>query len=161
MRIQYNSYWFASTPRWLASQIQTSNSFQLDHLIAWSLLKLNFRAKIMPRVHATPPPLPENLSERMQHIIDSKTGCCIYHPRVRMCEYVEEKQRWVFRRKTCFQCGARPGAVGGKNHKPGRAMKNPGNLKHYNDLDGSSRSSMSGRSSRSSRSSSSSFGSYH
>lgn len=77
-----------------------------------------------------------------------------------MCQYVEEKQRWVFRRKTCFQCGARPGAVGGKNHMPGRAMKNPGNPKHYNELDGSSRSLMSGRSSRSSRSSSSSFDSY-
>ncbi|KAL3779908.1 hypothetical protein ACHAWO_004484 [Cyclotella atomus] len=113
----------------------------------------------MPRVQANPPPLPSNLSERMQHTIDSKTGCCVYHPKVRLCEFVEDKQRWVFRRKTCFQCGARPGAVGGKNHMPGRAMKNPGNPKHYGDLDGSNRSLMSSRSSRSSRSSMSSSGS--
>ena len=70
-----------------------------------------------------------------------------------MCEYVEEKQRWVFKRKTCFQCGARPGSVGGKNHMPGRAIKNPSKRRVSQDLDRSNRSLASGRSYRSSSSS--------
>lgn len=107
----------------------------------------------MPRIHSNPPPLPENLSERMHHTIDKSTGCCVYHPTIRMAEYVDEKQRLVFRRKTCFQCGARPGSVGGKNHMPGRSIRNP-NRHRLNDLDRSNMSlHSSGRSSRSSMSS--------
>eukprot|EP00956_Cyclotella_meneghiniana_P022787 scaffold43448_cov51-Cyclotella_meneghiniana.AAC.9 len=109
----------------------------------------------MSRSSTSVPPLPQGLSERMLNTIDQRTGCCINHPKVRMCEYVEEKQRWVFRRKTCHQCGARS-SVGGAHHRPGRAVRNPSSRRISQDFDASDRSGRSGRSGRSSMYSSSS-----
>lgn len=74
-----------------------------------------------------------------------------------MCEFVEAKRRWVFRRKTCFQCGARPGAVGGRNYMPGRSIKNPSKVRD-SDVDGSTRSLLGRQIHLSSHSSSSGFG---
>eukprot|EP00970_Alexandrium_tamarense_P007678 scaffold1463_cov201-Alexandrium_tamarense.AAC.6 len=126
----------------------------------------------MPRIYANPPPLPQNLSERMQQSIDRKTGCCVYHPQIRLCELMEDRDKWVVRRKICFQCGSRPGSVVDKrHHMPGKAIKNPScrgldrekstrssrgldrekSSRSSRGLDNSSRSGRSSRSSLSSR----------
>ena len=72
---------------------------------------------------SSPPPLPSNLSSRLVATIDKSTGKCKYHPAVTLCELVPRVDgggsRWLPRRKTCPKCGSRPGAVGGKHHKPG------------------------------------------
>ena len=62
--------------------------------------------KVSPVAHPSPPPLPDGLSEYLYNTIDPNTGCCILHPKVKMCEYDEKRQRWIFRRKVCKQCGA-------------------------------------------------------
>ena len=100
----------------------------------------------MPSRLANPPPLPQGLTDRMYKTIDRKTGCCVIHPKVRLCVYSEEKQRWVFKRKTCFQCGARS-SVGGVYHRHGRSVQDP-------SFDSSDRSGRSGKSSVSSGSNS-------
>ena len=101
----------------------------------------------MPSRIAKPPPLPQGLTDRMYKTIDRKTGCCVVHPKVRICLYSEDKERWVFKRKTCFQCGARSG-VGGLYHKHGRSVQDPSRTTV--DFDSSDRSGRSGRSGKSS-----------
>lgn len=78
----------------------------------------------MPSLVAKPQQPIQGLTERMYKTIDKKTGCCIIHPKVRLCVYDEEKQRWVIKRKTCFQCGSRSG-VGGKHHRHGCSVRDP------------------------------------
>ena len=107
----------------------------------------------MSRIYVNPPPLPSALSERLQKSIDVKTGCCVFHPKIRLCELANDEQRWIVRRKICFQCGSRPGSMG-KHYMPGKSIKNPSNVREDScRASASSRSSRSSRESRSSRSS--------
>ena len=70
----------------------------------------------------SPPPLPPALSSRLSSSIDPKTGMCKHHPTVQLCELIQNNTRWVVRRKICYKCGSRPGAVGGKHHRPGKCV---------------------------------------
>lgn len=74
----------------------------------------------------SPPPLPTSLSTRLQSTINPTTGACKHHPAVQLCELVQNKTRWVVRRKLCYKCGVRAPALPGR-HMPGIAVKNPNN----------------------------------
>lgn len=73
-------------------------------------------------VESSPPPLPPALSSRLSSSIDPKTGMCKHHPTVQLCELIQNNTRWVVRRKICYKCGSRPGAAGGKHHRPGKCV---------------------------------------
>lgn len=103
----------------------------------------------MPSLVAKPQQPIQGLTERMYKTIDKKTGCCIIHPKVRLCVYDEEKQRWVIKRKTCFQCGSRSG-VGGKHHRHGCSVRDPTRHRISQDSYSSDRSGKSGTNSCSS-----------
>ena len=72
-------------------------------------------------IESTPPPLPQSLSARLQSSMDPLTGQCKFHPTVQLCELVQNKTRWVVRRKICYKCGSRPKGAG-KHHMPGRCV---------------------------------------
>lgn len=70
-----------------------------------------------------PPPLPQSLSSRLQSSMNPLTGQCKFHPKVQLCELVQNNTRWVVRRKICYKCGSRPKGAG-KHHMPGRCVSN-------------------------------------
>eukprot|EP00984_Skeletonema_dohrnii_P023342 scaffold12429_cov113-Skeletonema_dohrnii-CCMP3373.AAC.2 len=72
-------------------------------------------------IESTPPPLPQSLSARLQSSMNPLTGQCKFHPTVQLCELVQNKTRWVVRRKICYKCGSRPKGAG-KHHMPGRCV---------------------------------------
>jgi len=72
-------------------------------------------------IESTPPPLPQSLSSRLQSSMNPLTGQCKFHPTVQLCELVQNKTRWVVRRKICYKCGSRPKGAG-KHHMPGRCV---------------------------------------
>jgi hypothetical protein len=75
------------------------------------------------------PPLPSSLSTRLLSTINPETGACKHHPAVQLCELVDNKTRWIVRRKICSKCGARA-PVGASRRMPGVSVVNPSSNKH-------------------------------
>ena len=86
------------------------------------------------------PPLPQNLSTKLLKTINPQTGNCIHHPKVQLCELIQNNTRWVVRRKICYKCGSRPISTGGvgSRHRPGVSVVNPSSRK-FDNLDDSGR----------------------
>jgi hypothetical protein len=74
---------------------------------------------------AKPPPLPTGISARLQSTIDPLTGYCKHHPKVQICQLVDDDTRWVMRRKVCVKCGSRTPVGGYDKRVPGKAVTNP------------------------------------
>jgi len=92
------------------------------------------------------PPLPQNLSTKLLKTINPQTGNCIHHPKVQLCELIQNNTRWVVRRKICYKCGSRPINTGGvgNRHRPGVSVVNPSSRK-FDNLDDSGRGRERGR----------------